>query len=541
MENKDLKTIKKLYGENFTRLCRSNFSTILEQEELLPEILQNVFEPTHSLYEDLINNDKVDEFVDYINAYYNIRQKNIDYSKLSVNMTAKELLDKAGYILYPECKTEEDIQSFRKYYKKEEEICTFWTNRLETSRVWFAVKKDVDSIKRQDFKYPKREDAYGTSVISIQFTKGTYNNLSIKNRYNHTVINPDATFSNNLDNIIPGLMSAFIRDYGLNNVSSELQSLDDIILLDYYTSPEGKKYRYNLAYNNRYFCENNIIFDENGQQYKYDGNMCMVVDDYIFDFYNANVYNPFDGADNTSLYSRLYTVMGAGNDRFINEFDSFPRALGNIEMMSIKKGENKTKIITVTPYKMKDVVIVIDKHNAIIEYHNPNIKKLPNNFMRYNHSLEVLDLPNAVEIGDNCLHANNCALKINLPKVKKIGYGFLFSNFAIESLDLPSVTKISDKFLFSNEKLHTFNSPKLKYVGEDFMLCNHYLTQLYLPSLEYMNDSALCYNSKLKNIHLPRLKRINGVVFQNLTNSAKIYAPKCKNIERNISGVFIER
>ena len=38
MENKDLKTIKKLYGENFARLCRSNFSTILEQEELLPGV-----------------------------------------------------------------------------------------------------------------------------------------------------------------------------------------------------------------------------------------------------------------------------------------------------------------------------------------------------------------------------------------------------------------------------------------------------------------------------------------------------------------------
>lgn len=540
MENKDLKTIKKLYGENFAHLCRSNFPTILEHEELLPEILQNVFEPTHSIYEDLVNNNMVDKFVDYINAYYLIRQKNIDYSKMSVNITAKELFDKAGYILYPECKTEEDIQSFRKYYKTVEEICTFWTNRLETSRVWFAVKKDVDSIKREDFKNPKREDAYGTSVISIQFTKGKYNNLSIKNRYNHTVINPDATFSNNLDNIIPGLMSAFIRDYGLNNVSSELQSLDNINLLDYYTSPEGKKYRYNIVYDNRYFCENNIIFDENGQQYKYDGSLSMVVDNYVFDFYGANIYNPFDEADNTS-YTRLYTAMGVGNNRFINETDSFPRTLGKIETMSVKKGENKTKIITVAPYNMQDVVIVIDKHNAIIEYHNPNIKKLPNNFMRYNSSLKVLDLPNVVEIGDNCLRENSCALKINLPKVKKIGNRFLLYNFTLESLDLPNVTIIGNKFLFNNEKLHTFNAPKLKHIGEDFMFGNHNLTELNLPSLKSIKDSALFFNSKLKNIHLPRLKCINGIIFQYLTNSAKVYAPKCKNIVVDKGGVFIGR
>ena len=33
-------------------------------------------------------------------------------------------LDEAGYILY-ECKTDADIQKFKKYYKKDEELCTF--------------------------------------------------------------------------------------------------------------------------------------------------------------------------------------------------------------------------------------------------------------------------------------------------------------------------------------------------------------------------------------------------------------------------------
>lgn len=73
-------------------------------------------------------------------------------------------------------------------------MCTFQGDRLNRCRVFFAVKKDVDSIKREDFKNPEREDLYGTSVISIQFTKDGSNTLSIKNRYNHRVINPDATF-----------------------------------------------------------------------------------------------------------------------------------------------------------------------------------------------------------------------------------------------------------------------------------------------------------------------------------------------------------
>ena len=45
-------------------------------------------------------------------------------------------------------------------------------------------------------------------MISIQIDK-VNNYVSIKNRYNHTVENPDCTFNNNLDNIIPGLIKSF--------------------------------------------------------------------------------------------------------------------------------------------------------------------------------------------------------------------------------------------------------------------------------------------------------------------------------------------
>ena len=86
----------------------------------------------------------------------------------------------AGYVLV-ECYNEEDIQKFRKYYAPGEELCTFKGGRLNSCRVFFAVKKNVLDIKREDFKKPKREDEYGTSVISIQFTKDETNTLSIKN------------------------------------------------------------------------------------------------------------------------------------------------------------------------------------------------------------------------------------------------------------------------------------------------------------------------------------------------------------------------
>ena len=73
----------------------------------------------------------------------------------------------------------------------------------------------MNKIKREDFTNPEREDEYGTSVISIQVTKGDKSFISIKNRYNHSVSNPDATFGNNLDNIAPGLTKAFCSLYDI--------------------------------------------------------------------------------------------------------------------------------------------------------------------------------------------------------------------------------------------------------------------------------------------------------------------------------------
>ena len=75
--------------------------------------------------------------------------------------------------------------------------------RLDRCVVFWAVKKDADKMKREDYKTPQREDEYGTSVMSIQFSKGGLCTVSIKNRYHHRVNIPDATCGNNLDRIAP--------------------------------------------------------------------------------------------------------------------------------------------------------------------------------------------------------------------------------------------------------------------------------------------------------------------------------------------------
>lgn len=62
----ELKKIKRLYGEDFMHLCRNLFSTILEQEGLLIEILQTTFATNSRTLGKDINLVLEDDFKNYI-------------------------------------------------------------------------------------------------------------------------------------------------------------------------------------------------------------------------------------------------------------------------------------------------------------------------------------------------------------------------------------------------------------------------------------------------------------------------------------------
>ena len=172
----DLKVIRKKYGEKMYHFCRESFPTLLEEPGKLSKLLSDNFRESHSLFDDIVANGKESEFKNFIYSLVDVENNN----ELGMTKTPEELMSEAGYVLV-ECYNEEDIQKFRKYYAPGEELCTFKGGRLNSCRVFFAVKKNVLDIKREDFKKPKREDEYGTSVISIQFTKDETNTLSIKN------------------------------------------------------------------------------------------------------------------------------------------------------------------------------------------------------------------------------------------------------------------------------------------------------------------------------------------------------------------------
>ena len=271
----ELQKIKDKYGEQMMHFCRKEFPTILETPDLLFSILFSRFDYNKELYNDLKNSNLLGDFREYI-----FSEAHFESSQVETDKTPQELLKEAGYILY-ECKTKKDIDFFKKYFAKKESICTFRTNRLETSYVFFAVKENVKDIKRENFPNPKRQDEYGTSVISIQFYRGNVNSVKITNRYNHTVDNPDATFSNNLDNIIPGLTYAFEKQYGFK---IDRYGEKRLIIPGYVQSSNLRFYRYNHKAGSTFFCPNNkIIFNSSEIKDYKEKERFLFADAYIFD------------------------------------------------------------------------------------------------------------------------------------------------------------------------------------------------------------------------------------------------------------------
>ncbi len=494
--DQDLKIIKKKYGENMAKLCRDFFPTLLEEDGLLSTLMLNNFEPSHILYNDLIQQEIEDEFKNYIYSLVDVENNN----EIKTNKTPKELLSEAGYNLY-ECKTEEEVQSFRKYYAMGEELCTFRDRRLDSNRVFFAVKKDVDKIKRVDYKNPKRQDEYGTSVISIQFTKDPTHTLSIKNRYNHTVNNPDSTFSNNLDNIIEGLTESFEREYGLIQ-----KHKNNYLEIDgYVKANDGKFYKYNYEIGNVYYCPNNIIIDD-FEVKRYEKEKYIVMDYYVLDLVNKEI----------SKYN------------YNDKKDAFLDTIGDIEKLVVEKMLEE-KLITIKVKDKEDIKLVLNENNVMIKLSNPNIEKVGNYFLYHNKLLQEVNLPNLKEVGNAFLYYNNSMKKLtlpkleevkktflasnphleelNLPNLKEVGNFFLYWNITLKKLNLPSIQKIGSQFLKNNKYLQEVNLPNLQEVGDEFLCCNEYLKKLTLSKLKEIGEGFLCCNKVLQEVNLPNLEK----------------------------------
>lgn len=490
--NKDLKYIKKKYGEKMMHYCRECFPTILNVPGKLVEILNTHFYCVKdSLYNDIKENHKESEFNDFV--YSNAGLKN-EYDIRDVSKTPKELLDDAGYDLF-ECKTVEEVNSFKKYFILGEQLCTFLdpASRLENKYVFFAVKKNILDIKREDFLIPDRQDEYGTSVISIQFTRDKNNHLSIKNRYNEVVNNPDSTFDNNLDNIIPGLTMSFYKAYGIREIYDENSEFQ----MENYISIDGEYFKYNYKLNDIYYCTNNIIV-YNGKVIKYDPEKYIIMDYFIIDLVNKKV------------------------DVFDNKLrDSFSEVIGKIKNIEIVRGE-KDKKVYITNEEDNIFELTLSFDNKLIGIKNNMIDKLPNRFLISGQYLKNMEFSNVREIGNDVLYANTDLEHFNLSKAEVIGNYFLANNIKLTNIDLNKTIMIGDDFLKRNIIVESINFDSLQRVGNSFMFSNKGLSSIVIPNLSYTGKCFFKLNDKVLFASFPSLQE-TGDFFMNDAKNLRMF------------------
>ena len=174
-----------------------------------------------------------------------------------------ELAASVGYKLHGPLNLVDEVAAFERDYRGGERLCTFkeiperlkqyhimWlrhndaddtlpANELTADNLSEAWKQYLRIINRYDpetDRYdlirlaPTREDPYGVSSMSVQISRSG-NHVSIKNRYNHTVTNPDNTYSNDLDAVAHGLRHALYHHVGRD----DLMKLGNTKLGDNYT------------------------------------------------------------------------------------------------------------------------------------------------------------------------------------------------------------------------------------------------------------------------------------------------------------------
>lgn len=499
--NYDLKVIKKKFGEKMMKLSRELFPTLLEEKGLLSGLFLDNFNPSKTLYDDIKKNHLEKEFKMFIYSFLN-EDEVIENSK----KTPKELFEEEGYDFY-ECKTEEDIQKFKKYYARGEELCTFKGKRLDKCYVFFAVKKNVDEIKRENFKNPIREDEYGTSVMSIQFTKDEAHTLSIKNRYNHALLegNPDATYRNNLENIAPGLTKSFENTYGLVQFNPNT----NFEMKNYVRGKDGKFYKYNYEINNIYYCTDNIIID-NFEVKKLPKERYIVMDYFILDMKEKKI----------TLY-----------DESIN--DSFVSSIKNIKKIdALKEDSNKMVIIIGEEGNM---IIKLDPNDRIIEINNETLKSVSDNYFSKSKYIDKLYLNNVVEVGDNFLNKNKSLSKISMDNVKVIGKNFLEYNDSIEEISLLNVERIGYGFMFNsnNPKMKKINMPKVEIIGNSFMFSNYSVMEVFMPNVKSIGNNFFIFNSIISTLNLPLVETIGDSFLENNELLYKLYLPNVTNIGYN--------
>ena len=470
----DYEAIKKEYGERVARFCREIVPELFEYPGLLPQILEKSFAPHSALYDDL-----------KILGKFNVRNYlysriNIDEPKFTTNKSVRQLLREAGYSLY-ECETVNDVLEFKKFYAPGEVLCTFHNDieeRFRDSAYFFLVTDNAFSLNRNNYKNPSRDDEYGRSIVCLQIDRD-YHFIKMTTRYNHAVDLADSMFSNNLDNIIPGLTDAFEREYGYKINQTDNISSGDLSVLSYIETDEQILYKYNSLTNNKYYCPNNIVIDD-GRVVQLDKGSKVLLDYFVVDFHDKSI-SAYDSEINDYFKNKKY------------------------KKISVDRYENHLLYSFIFEDDM-GMTIESDLNNKIVGVRDSDSVEIGDSYLEYCWNIEKVDFPNVVKVGNNFLSMCYCLQEINMPRVKNIGDNFLSANKFVRYIAFNDLRMVGNNFMCENENITELHMDSLVAAGNYFLNRNLFLTNLNLPNVMLLGSNSLASNDRIKHAYLPMLR-----------------------------------
>ena len=515
---KELRALKKKYGEGFSKFCRSHFSPILETEGVLTSILEDHFQMGHYLYDDIIAQNQSDMFIAYIKYLAQELEQEKEKGDRWISPTPQEILQKKGYKIY-HCLSVPDVEQFEKYYTKGERLCTFnrIQDRLNGCHIFWLVREDADKIDRKDFVKPMRQDDYGASVLSVQFPKGG-GKPDIISRYNHSVPAPNNSFSNDVNNIAEGLREAFEEHY---NLSYDVNMIR-FVLPGYFEASDKKFYKVNSSFNlseGQYAaCADNFLLVNGRPTY---------LDKRRFELFD---YFVLDKEQKTLQLCVPRTIFS--DDAFVDM---------EIKKTTVKNGKNGQRIIDITTKDDKKIEITLNRANQMIEYYDEATEIAGNNFLRdakylkkctmpnlrsmgmyalqHALNLEVLDSPNLETMEQGNLQKTSLR-ELNAPKLRTIG-SFSLESQCLENLECPLLEQIGDSCFFDSSFTH-LDLPNLKTIGNDsFRMCDK-LESLSLPCLRVVDSYVFEHVNKLKELYAPELRTVAEEAFKHCDSLEKL-------------------
>lgn len=355
-----------------------------------------------------------------------------------------ELLYRAGYEDVYHVKTMEQLNSIAKYFRDDEKLCSFNSNRLEQRYVVHALKRNVDDVRPA--RHPHRQDEYGTSVISIQIDKKTAR-IIITNRYNYTVASPDNTFDGNPDNIIPGLTNALKKYFNIPIVDIQLPSNYILYQNKYFVKykPEFKT-AYSIVGDGVYMRDNKLCTINKNTQVLMDNFILDLSQHRLFDI--SLLSDGFTNAFNKEIAGKKLTVSGRAPNQTI--------LADNVSIVRLRDGE-------------------------IVFLYLPSMTDMGDGFMRANTKCEILDVPNCKRVGRYCLTNNTSMRYMNLRRVNFIGENFMYSNNSLDKQILYDCEHI-DRGCFANNKvMRSFYAPKCGFIGSNTLADNTVLDDVTVP------------------------------------------------------------